>query len=173
MKDEEKEQITDSRIMIVGTGEFIDYLMTELSQIGFDRIVKVTSPSTMPDAEGILIEYTGSGPSTAGMVEDIPMIYPFDFIKGAGAIVVFPGDDKEFLREKNIRQWAAEYMSGYSAFWNMDGCDWLSEVLPEIRKHRTSDEAQKTAARLCAKIAANIAVNRDVKRFPRFYLVES
>ncbi|MDE6269095.1 MAG: hypothetical protein K2M04_08455 [Muribaculaceae bacterium] len=173
MTDEEKDLINDCRIMIVGTGDFISYLMTELSVIGFDRIQKVTSPLTMPGTEGILIEYIGSGSSLAVVGDEIPMIYPFDFIKGAGVIVVFPGDDRGFLNEDNVRLWAAEYMSGYSAFWNMDGYDWLREVLPEIRAHMTSDEAQKLAAHLCARIAANIAVGRKVKRFPRFYLVES
>ncbi|MDE7438077.1 MAG: hypothetical protein K2M93_06280 [Muribaculaceae bacterium] len=120
-----------------------------------------------------MIEFTGNGPSQLVDVSDIPIIYPFDFISGAGAFVLFPGDDRKWLEKSDLRVWAAEYMLGYSAFWKIPGCDWLHEVLPAIKDGKTSDTAQKTAAYMCARIAANIAVDHDVKRFPRFYLAES
>ena len=69
-----------------------------------------------------------------------------------------------------MRQWVAEYMLGYCAFWNVEGCDWLHDALPAIKENKTSEAAMKTAAYMCARIAANIAVGRDVKRYPRFYL---
>lgn len=160
--------------MIIGTGEFIIYIKEELGKLGFSEIVNVSeSYEILNDSEiGILIEYTGAGPSHSGKVTDIPMIYPFDFIEGAGAIVLFPGDTRDFLSKQNIRLWAVEYMSGYCAFWNVEGCDWLYDALPATKENKTSDTALKTAAFICARIAANIAVGRDVKRYPRFYLAE-
>ena len=81
-----------------------------------------------------------------------------------------PGDDNELHGKANARLWAAGYMAGYCAFWNMEGCDWLQSALPKIRECMTSETAQRTAAHICARIAANIAVGREVKHFPRFYL---
>lgn len=40
----------------------------------------------------------------------IPIIYPFDFEEGAGAIVIMPGSDNELQYKDNLRLWVAEYM---------------------------------------------------------------
>ena len=157
--------------MIVGKCDFITYIKEELCKLGFCDIADVAMSEIIngPDT-GILIEYAGNGLSQTSDIGDIPVIYPFDFVDGAGAIVVFPGDDRSWLEKQNVRQWTAEYMSGYCAFWNVEGCDWLHDALPAIKENKTSDVAMKTAAHICARIAANIAVGRDVKRYPRFYL---
>lgn len=161
--------------MIVGKGEFIKYIKEELAKLGFCIVknIEVSDESFRENKSGILIEYLGDGLSQSEETGKIPIIYPFDFIEGAGVIVLFPDDDREFICKKNIRLWAAEYMSGYCSFWNMEGSDWLQDVLSDIKKNKTSYAAQKTAAYMCARIAANIAVGRNVKRYPRFYLVES
>lgn len=118
----------------------------------------------------MVAEYAGEACTHFKGNATIPIIYPFDFVDGAGAIVVMPGDDNELHGKANARLWAAEYMDGYCAFWNMEGCDWLQSALPKIREGNTSVAAQRTAAHICARIAANIAVGREVKHFPRFYL---
>lgn len=160
--------------MIVGADCFIDSVRTMLTQLGFSDILTISDayPLANPDHRGIIIEYVGDT-SVALSPAPIPVIYPFDFIKGAGVIVFFPDDDREMLPQKNLRLWAAQYMVGYSAFWRMEGCGWLSEVLPAIRAGHTSEEGMNTAAYMSVKIATNIAVGREVKRFPRFYLAES
>lgn len=171
MTGEEKQLIKDCRIMIVGKGEFITYIKEELGKLGFSNIADVSINEIINNHNTrILIEYTGVGSAKSGDIGDIPKIYPYDFVDGAGAIVLFPGDDRSWLEKQNVRQWAAEYISGYCAFWNVDGCDWLHDALPKIKENRTSEAALKTAAYMCARIAANIAVGRDVKRYPRFYL---
>ena len=103
----------------------------------------------------------------------IPIILPFDFVNGAGAIVVMPDDDRDILDKPDLRLWAVNYMAGYCAFWNVEGCEWLRDSLPDIRNGLTRHEALKTATHICARIAANIAVGREVKHFPRFYLCKN
>ena len=160
--------------MIVGKGDFITYIKEELRKLDFCKIAEVEIGEIINEQNtGILVEYTGAGFSQASDIGDIPVIYPFDFVDGSGAIVVFPEDERDWLEKQNIRQWAAEYMSGYCAFWNMEGCDWLHDALPSIKENSTNKDAMKTAAHICARIAANIAVGKDVKRFPRFYLCRS
>ena len=157
--------------MIVGKGDFITYIIKELRKLDFCKITEVEIGEIINEQNtGILIEYTGAGISQTSDMSCIPLIYPFDFVDGAGAIVVFPGDDRSWLEKQNVRQWAAEYMSGYCAFWNVKGCDWLHDAVPAIKENKTSETAIKTAAYICARITANIAVGRDVKRYPRFYL---
>ena len=174
MTNEEKQLIKECRIMIVGKGDFITYIKDELAKLDFCKIAEVEiCEISNKQNNGILIEYAGPGFSQARHMNSIPVIYPFDFVDGAGAIVMFPGDDRSWLEKQNIRQWTAEYISGYCAFWNVEGCDWLYDALPAIKEYKTSEVAMKTAAGLCARIAANIAVGRDVKHYPRFYLVES
>ncbi len=172
MTNEERQQIIECRIIIVGTGDFISYVKIELEQIGFKEICNVSEadPSQFNYGNGIIIEHLEERASRSIEAMYIPIIYAFDFIEGAGAIVVFPDDEKDFLNKQNIRVWAAEYLAGYCAFWNVEDSDWLHDIIPSIKEGKTSMEAQKTAAHICARIAANIAVSRDVKRYPRFYL---
>ena len=171
MTNEENQLIKECRIMIVGKDEFIVYIKDELGKLGFRDMADVAMNEINNEQNnGILIEYTGDGSAESGNISDIPVIYPFDFVDGACAIVLFPGDDRSWLEKQNVRQWAAEYMSGYCAFWNVEGCDWLDDALPLIKGNITSEASLKTAAYMCARIAANIAVGRDVKRYPRFYL---
>lgn len=160
--------------MIIGADVFIKYIKEELNKPGFSKISIISDYYGIIDdnESGILIEFTGDGDSKAVSVTDIPVIYPFDFIEGAGVIVVFPEDNKDFLSRKNLRLWAAEYISGYCAFWNVKGSDWLHDALPAIKENKTSDTALRTAAYMCVRIAANIAVGREVKHYPRFYLAE-
>ncbi|MDE6556796.1 MAG: hypothetical protein K2K55_07525 [Duncaniella sp.] len=160
--------------MIVGPEEFIASVKEELRRPSFGNIAVVSAGDIVDGKNsGIVIEFVGPGHSGSVDIADIPVIYAFDFIAGAGAVVVFPGDNHDWTRKPNLRLWAAEYMAGYCAFWNVDGYDWLHDELPSIRENHTSDAALRTAAWLCARIAANIAVGSDVKRFPRFYIVES
>ena len=171
MTNEEKQLIKECRIMIVGKGDFITYIKEELRKFDFCKIAEVETGEIFNGLnKGILIEYTDSGISQTSDMNSIPVIYPFDFVDGAGTIVVFPEDERDWLEKQNVRQWAAEYMSGYCAFWNVEGCDWLHDALPTIKENSTNRDAMKTAAHICARIAANIAVGRDVKRYPRFYL---
>ncbi len=172
MTNEERLLIKECRVIIVGEGDFITYVKKELEQIGFKEICNIpeADPSNLSYDKGIIIKHLEERTPLSTKATDIPIIYAFDFIEGAAAIVVFPEDEKDFLNKPTIRLWAAEYLSGYCAFWNVEDCDWLHDILPSIKESKTSMEAQKTAAHICARIAANIAVGRDVKHYPRFYL---
>lgn len=172
MTSEEKSLIADCRVMIIGASDFIDYVKDELYRSGFKsiNIVSGNDVHTEIGSVDMVAEYTGGAYTHVKGNAAIPIIYPFDFVDGAGAIVVMPGDDNELQHKDNLRLWAAEYMAGYCAFWNVGGCEWLQLALPEIREAKTIEAAQRTAAHICAKIAANIAVGRNVKHFPRFYL---
>ena len=172
MTSEEKRLITDCRIMVIGVSDFIDCVKAELDKSGFKSINILTANNgqTGIGTIDIIAEYVFEGFACIEEAVKIPIIYPFDFVDGAGAIVVMPGDDNELQHKDNLRLWAAEYMAGYCAFWNVAGCDWLQTALPAIRKGETSDKAMRTASHICARIAANIAVGRNVKHFPRFYL---
>lgn len=175
MTNEERQLINECRVMIVGTGDFIIFVKKELEQIGFKDICIASKgdPSYFNSGKGIIVELVEEGLPISAEATCIPIILTFDFVEGAGAIVVFPEDEKDFLCKHKVRDWAAQYLSGYCAFWNVDNCEWLYESLPAIKEGKTSVEAKKTAAYLCARIAANIAVGRDVKHYPRFYLVEN
>lgn len=172
MTSEEKKLIADCRIMIIGASDFIDCVKAELDKSGFKsiNIVSVSDGQTITDSIDMIAEYAGNESSCVSANAAIPIIYPFDFVKGAGAIVIMPGDDNELQSKDNMRLWSAEYMAGYCAFWNVEGCDWLQTALSAIRKGETSDKAMRTASHICARIATNIAVGREVKHFPRFYL---
>lgn len=175
MTNEEKRLIKDCRIMVIGISDFIDCVKAELIKSGFKSISIISALDARPDINIIdmVVEYVGEGCSYIKEEVKIPIIYSFDFVEGVGAIVIMPGDDNELQRKDNMRLWVAEYMVGYCAFWNVEGCDWLQSALPTIREAKTSEEAQRTAAHICARIAANIAVGRDVKHFPRFYLCKN
>lgn len=175
MKSEGKRLIADCRIMIIGASDFIECVKAELHKSGFKsiNIVSASDGQTITDPIDMIVEYAGSESSCVKANATMPIIYPFDFVEGAGAIVIMPGDDNELQHKYNLRLWVAEYMAGYCAFWNVEGCEWLQFALPAIREAKTSDAARRTAAHLCARIAANIAVGRNVKHFPRFYLCKN
>ena len=173
MTIEERNLIKKCRIMVIGTDTFIAYLKSELKSIGFSHIVVGNDTDCQKNIATINIISEYGGNISSRLLCDMistPIIYPFDFVSGAGAMVIMPGDDKELLAQTDLRRWAAEYISGYCAFWNMEGCDWLSEALPKIRAGVINESAQRLAAHICVRIAANIAVGREVKHFPRFYL---
>ena len=95
--------------MIVGKCDFITYIKEELRKLDFCKIAKVEIGEIINGQNnGILIECTGTGLSQTSDIGDIPVIYPFDFVDGAGAIVVFPEDERDWLGKQNMRQWAAE-----------------------------------------------------------------
>lgn len=175
MTNEEKLLITDCRIMVIGASDFIDCVKAELKKSGFKSISIISTSEGKPEMSFIdmVTEYVGAGRSCIEEEVKMPVIYPFDFVIRAGAIVIMPGDENELQHKDNLRLWVAEYMVGYCAFWNVEGCDWLQTALPAIRDGKTSEVSLRTAIHICARIAANIAVGRDVKHFPRFYLCKN
>lgn len=164
MTTEEKQKIKDCRILIVGYGILSELISDELKYIGFCRIRQSDDLLNTADFDIAIVVNTGQATAS------IPILYPFDFIKGGAVIAVLPGDIMNVPENTDARVWAAKYMIGYSAFWNTGNCEWLREALQDIRNGSTSEKAQRTAAIICARISANIAVGRDVKHFPRFYL---
>ena len=175
MTSEEKSLITDCRIAVVGATEFIDSIKVELQQLGFEsiQIISRSDEMPMPRNVDVIAENVNEGGFCLSKAATVPLILPFDFVNGAGAIVVMPDDDRDILDKPDLRLWAANYMAGYCAFWNVVGCEWLRDSLSDIRNGVTSSAALDTAARICARIAANIAVGREVKHFPRFYLCKN
>lgn len=172
MTNEEICLISDYRIMIVGSTDFIDNIKTELYKFGFKSTSIVSSTNWNPHTVSVdmIIEYVSDSKSSLKDNISIPIIYPFDFVDGAGAIVIKPDDKNELHHKSDIRFWAAEYIAGYCAFWNIEGCEWLYSVLSVIKEGKTCEKALKTAAHICAQIVVNIAVKREVKLFPKFYL---
>lgn len=175
MTSEEKRLIADCRIAVIGATEFIDSIKAELQQLGFEyiQIISTSEEMPMPSNVDVIAENVNQGSSCLSEDVTIPIILPFDFVNGAGAIVVLSDDDRDILNKPNLRQWAANYMAGYCAFWNVEGYDWLRDSLTDIENEANSNIANKTAVYMCARIAANIAVGRDVKHFPRFYLCKN
>lgn len=175
MTSEEKRRIAECRVAVIGTIEFIGSVKTELQQLGFESIQIITPSDEMPTPSNvdIIVESVNEGSSCLSKDATIPLIFPFDFVNGAGAIVVMSEDERDMLCKPDLRQWAATYMAGYCAFWNVDGCEWLRYSLSDIKNGITNSTALDTAAHICARIAANIAVGRDVKHFPRFYLCKN
>lgn len=175
MTSEERRRIAGCRIAVVGACEFIDSIKAELQQLGFEsiQIISRSDKMPMPSNVDVIAENVNEGSSYFSKDVTIPIILPFDFVNGAGAIVVMPDDDRDILDQPDLRLWAANYMAGYCAFWNVEGCEWLRDSLPDIRNGLTRHAALKTATHICARIAANIAVGREVKHFPRFYLCKN
>ncbi len=175
MTSEERRRIADCRIAVVGATEFIDSIRTELQQLGFEsiQIISRSDEMPMPSNVDVIAENVNEGSFCLSKAATVPLILPFDFVNGAGVIVVMPEDKSNLISKPELRQWAATYMAGYCAFWNVEGCEWLRASLPDIRNGLTSHAALKTATHICARIAANIAVGREVKYFPRFYLCKN
>lgn len=173
MTTHEHQLISATRIMVVGSGAFISHITPLLRDIGFSDLQLISGDAESSAADGdtvtiIVRFFTDTSATSPSAI--VPVICSFDFIGGAAAIVILPGDDRNLISRQRPRLWAARYIAGYCAFWNMEGCGWLYNALPLIEEGRHSIAAQKTAALLCARIAANIAVGRPVKHFPRFYL---
>ena len=174
MTSEEKRLIADCRIAVIGASEFIDSIKAELQQLGFEsiQIISTSDEETIRNID-IIAKNVNEGSFCLSKAATVPLILPFDFVNGAGVIVVMPEDERNLLCKPELRQWAATYMAGYCAFWNVEGCEWLRDLLPDIKNGVTSGASLKTAAYICARIAANIAVGREVKHFPRFYLCKN
>lgn len=171
MTDIERLEIGGCTIGITGPEAFVRELGIELTRLGFRDIhTDITPEKISREDTDILITFIGPGQSAESVISSGPTLYSFDFVKGAGVIVLLSEENGANLPHRNLRKWAAEYMAGYCAFWQVEGCEWLSEALPEITGGMTDTVALKTAAHLCARIAANIADGRMVKQFPRFYL---
>ena len=175
MTSEERRRIAGCRIAVVGACEFIDSIKAELQQLGFESIQIISSSNKQPAISNfdVIAENVNEGSSCMSKETDIPLILPFDFVNGAGVIVVMPDDERDIICKPELRQWAATYMAGYCAFWNIDGYEWLRYSLSDIKNGVTNSTALDTAAHICARIAANIAVEREVKHFPRFYLCKN
>ena len=149
MTSEEKRLIADCRIMVIGVSDFIDCVKEELIKSGFKSISIISALEKQPDMSftDMVAEYVGAGRNCIKEEVKIPIIYPFDFVDGAGAIVVMPGDDNELQHKDNLRLWAAEYMAGYCSFWNVEGCEWLQFALQEISGTADSDAYLRTDSR--------------------------
>ncbi len=173
MTVEEKQLIERCRVVVIGTGEFVKYVESELKRLGFNGEKISLNESESPfnyNSHEIIIECVEHSFSVSSGSSSSTVIYAFDFVDGAGALVLLPDDDHSFVEKSAIRLRMAEYMVGYCAFWNVGGYEWLLESIEAIRTGKKSRVAQKTAAYMCARIAANIATHKNVKHFPRFYL---
>ena len=100
-------------------------------------------------------------------------IYAFDFINGAGAVVVSPEDVAEFEAKPDIRKWMVYYTAGYCAFWQIENWEWLYEAVDRVVNGELSDSGIKTAKYMCDKLKEEINAGREVDRFPKFYLCKN
>lgn len=93
------------------------------------------------------------------------IIYAFDFINGAGAVIVTPDNEKELLSKSNLRKWMVYYMAGYCAFWHTGNWEWLYNVVDKIIKGELSKAGIKTAGYLKEKLMGDINAGRKVNLF--------
>ena len=100
-------------------------------------------------------------------------IYAFDFINGAGAVVVSPEDVAELEAKPDPRKWMIYYMAGYCAFWQIENWEWLYEAVDRVVNGELSDSGIKTAMYMCDKLKEEINAGREVDRFPKFYLCKN
>lgn len=170
MTKEEKRKIENCRVIIVGKGDLADAVGKALAEVGFPFITLEEDATAIGSVSAEIMVEPEMNVGLAAFDGIGSVVYAFDLIKGAGAMVVNRGEKPDTGNYGDIRTWAAHYMAGYCAFWNVAGCDWLQLVLPMVERGEETDEAQAVAANLCARIVANIAVGRKVKKYPRFYL---
>ena len=99
MTSEERRRIAGCRIAVVGAGEFIDSIKAELRQLGFEsiQIISRSDEMPMPSNVDVIAESVNEDSSCFSKDVTIPIILPFDFVNGAGAIVVMPDDDRDIL----------------------------------------------------------------------------
>ncbi|MCH5243226.1 MAG: hypothetical protein J1F67_12560 [Muribaculaceae bacterium] len=100
-------------------------------------------------------------------------IYAFDFINGAGAVVVSPEDVAELEEKPDLRKWMVYYTAGYCAFWQIENWEWLFETVDRVVNGELSDSGIKTAKYMCDKLKEEINGGREVDRFPKFYLCKN
>ena len=100
-------------------------------------------------------------------------IYAFDFINGAGAVVLSLEDVAEFEAKPDQRKWMVYYTAGYCAFWQIENWEWLYEAVDRVVSGELSDSGIKTAKYMCDKLKEEINGGREVDRFPKFYLCKN
>ena len=100
-------------------------------------------------------------------------IYAFDFINGAGAVVLSLEDVAELEAKPDLRKWMVYYTAGYCAFWQIENCEWLYEAVDRVVNGELSDSSSKTAKYMCDKLKEVINAGREVDRFPKFYLCKN
>ena len=116
--------------------------------------------------------------SNKGIVTEISFeshlkIYAFDFINGAGAVVVSPEDVAELEAKPDLRKWMVYYTAGYCAFWQIENWEWLYEAVDRIVKGELSDSGIKTAEYMCEKLREKINSGQEVDIYPKFYLCKN
>lgn len=175
MTDEEKIKLERCRLLVIGSDPLTKEIDAEIRRIGFRQISHIDGGNIYPQLKNydIVVEVVSNGSSVLAGIHSsalpVPIVYPFDFIEGAGTVVLRPGDSLDFARSGNLRPAIAEYFAGYCAFWHIDN-NWLCEAIPLIRENNHSDEGMRSAAIQCSRIVASMAVGREVKYYLRFYL---
>ncbi len=106
MTDEERYIIKECRVMVIGTQDFTGYVLPELERIGFRNIQTGCDPASLAELShvNIIAEYGDNGESCLKHLKELktPIICPFDFVMGAGAMVIMPGDDMEPLAQPDF-----------------------------------------------------------------------
>ena len=100
-------------------------------------------------------------------------IYAFDFINGAGAVVVSWKDIDQLESKHDLRKWMINYMGGYCAFWQIKNCSWLLNIVDRIIKGDFSESGIQTAKYMCDKLIEEINSGHVVEMFPKFYLCKN
>ena len=116
MTNEERNLIKECWIMVIGTGTFVSYLKSELKNIGFSNIVVENGTNSQKNITTINIISEYGGNISSRLVYEMfsaPIIYPFDFVSGAGAMVIMPGDDRELL---GTDKWILAQNLGYPRY---------------------------------------------------------
>lgn len=130
MTSEERRRIAGCRIAVVGACEFIDSIKAELQQLGFESIQIISSSNKQPAISNfdVIAENVNEGSSCMSKETDIPLILPFDFVNGAGVIVVMPDDERDIICKPELRQWAATIVH-FGMSKDASGCEIRCQTL--------------------------------------------
>lgn len=111
--------------------------------------------------------------------QDIPVLHPYNLGWGGLVTVIFPeglslnaiAKPGEKFNEVNM----VEYASSYSKFWG-NPQDWIDDTIKKyVNEHEILPPPQLSiaswmVAAMCTHILFKIATQKEVKKFPEFYL---
>ncbi|WP_298511839.1 ThiF family adenylyltransferase [uncultured Kordia sp.] len=111
--------------------------------------------------------------------KNIPVLHPYNLGWGGLVTVISPEDlalnsiEKPGQKFNEVKM--VEYASSYLKFWRTPH-DWIDEALEKYMKEKSVipppqlSIASWTVAAMCTHLLFNIATNKEIKKFPKFYL---
>jgi len=110
---------------------------------------------------------------------NIPVLHPYNLGWGGLVTVISPDglslDSIEKTNEKFNEVKMVEYVSSYLKFWRTPHT-WIDEIIDKYRNEQGNlpppqlSIASWTVAAMCTHLLFNIAIDKEIKKFPEFYL---